>query len=67
MMLTMVAIEKLRAAGYHVQPADGVPGLWNVDGLARDVSSGQLAQIATAHGALIWPPLATGIYRNPSS
>jgi len=49
-MLTDLALKWLRAAGYEVTPADGVPGLWDIDGLARDVTINQLFQLATRHG-----------------
>lgn len=49
-MFTMDAIYQLQEAGYAVTPAEGVPGLWNVAGLARDVTTGQLCDLASRHG-----------------
>ncbi len=47
------SMERLRSAGYEVSPADGVPGLWDVAGLARDVTTNQLHDLAARH----WSPL----------
>jgi len=33
-------VRKLRKAGYRVEPAERVPGLWNVDG--RELTEGQM-------------------------
>lgn len=49
-MFTAVATQMLRDAGYKVTPADMVPGLWDVEGLARDVTTAQLHQLAKQHG-----------------
>lgn len=53
-MFVTVAAQQLKAAGHLVTPADGVPGLWNVDGLARDVTTNQLFDLAARHGNP-WP------------
>jgi hypothetical protein len=50
---TFVAIKMLEAAGHKVTAADRVPGLWDVDGIAADVTTGQLHQLAEQHGH--WP------------
>lgn len=50
-MLITVATLELRNAGHDVQPAEGVPGLWNVQGLAYDITSGQLLDLARQHGS----------------
>lgn len=49
-MYTIIAVRMLEAAGHKVTPADGVPGLYDVEGLARDVTLGQLRQLAAEHG-----------------
>jgi hypothetical protein len=55
-MFTIVAIEQLKAAGYSVSVAEGVvPGLWNVEGLACDVTTGQLCDLAKQHGNPLAP------------
>lgn len=48
-MFTIVAMKMLEAAGYQVTPTD-IPGLWDVQGLANDVTLGQLRQLAEQHG-----------------
>jgi hypothetical protein len=47
---TQLAIEALERAGHRVSPADRVPGLYNIDGVARDVTAGQLFQLSQSHG-----------------
>lgn len=54
-MFFVEAKRRLDAAGHTVTVAEGVPGLFNVEGLARDVTSGQLLQLAAEHGAHIFP------------
>jgi hypothetical protein len=49
-MYAIVAKKMLEQAGYQVTPADRVPGLWNVEGLARDVTINQLIDLAQQHG-----------------
>jgi len=51
-----VSAMSLKAAGYEVTPADGVPGLWNVDGLARDVTTNQLHDLARRFGGNLFTP-----------
>lgn len=46
----VLSIDALQRAGFHVFPAEGVPGLWNVEGLARDVTTNQLHDLADKHG-----------------
>lgn len=46
-----ITIDRFRLAGHEVTPADGVPGLWNVAGLARDVTTNQLHELAERHCA----------------
>lgn len=48
--MTTFAI-RLEQAGYQVLPTD-VPGLFDVPGLARDVTLGQLCDLASRHGAI---------------
>jgi hypothetical protein len=55
-MFTIVAIHQLQEAGYRVTPADGVPGLWNIEGLANDVTTGQLCALSEQHGKP-WSPV----------
>jgi hypothetical protein len=55
-MFTVVAFKMLELAGHRVTAADRVPGLWNVDGLAHDVTTAQLHQLAQQHGHP-WPPV----------
>jgi hypothetical protein len=50
---TVIAVAMLDAAGHKVTPAGDIPGLWNVAGIADDVTTGQLCQIAEQHGQ--WP------------
>ena len=50
MRFLVEAFQALDAAGHKVTPADRVPGLWNVEGIADDVTSGQLLDIARQHG-----------------
>jgi len=47
--------ESLKRAGYEVRPTD-IPGLWDIDGLARDVTTGQLHDLARRHGGLVFAP-----------
>lgn len=54
MRFAVIAFERLRSAGHPVTPAGDIPGLWNVEGLARDVTTNQLLDLADQHGAL-WP------------
>jgi hypothetical protein len=55
-MFTVVAIEQLKAAGYSVTVAEGViPGLWNVEGLAHDITTGQLCDLARQLGNPLVP------------
>lgn len=54
--LVMAAVCLLRNAGYHVEPADGIPGLWNVAGLASDVTGAQLCDLAKRHGTFLVAP-----------
>ena len=61
MKLAIVAMQQLDAAGHKVSPADGVPGLWNVDGLARDVTTNQLFDLAERHGVISMPSYLPGI------
>jgi hypothetical protein len=53
-MFIFVAFEMLKAAGHPVTPAGDIPGLWNVEGLANDVTTGQLLDLARQHGHH-WP------------
>jgi hypothetical protein len=46
-----VAFRQLKDAGHEVTPADGIPGLWDIAGIARDVTTGQLMAIANERGA----------------
>lgn len=55
MPFVTIARERLRAAGYDVVPTN-IPGLWDVPGIANDVTTGQLHDIADRHGAIIWYP-----------
>lgn len=55
-MFTIVAMHMLDAAGHKVTPAGDIPGLWNVEGLARDVTTDQLLDLAKQHGQA-WLPL----------
>jgi len=56
----VVAFQHLKDAGHEVTPADGVPGLWDIAGIARDVTTGQLIAIANERGATpIRHPMAT--------
>lgn len=45
-----IATEALSRAGHAVTAADWVPGLYDIDGIARDVTVGQLFQLAQQHG-----------------
>lgn len=54
-MFTVVAFRMLEAAGYTVTPTN-IPGLWDIEGLARDVTLGQLRQLAEKHGKP-WAPV----------
>jgi hypothetical protein len=46
-----LAMQSLEKAGYKVTVADGcIPGLWNVQGLASDVTTNQLLDLADSHG-----------------
>lgn len=45
-----LAIDALGNAGHAVTPADRVPGLFDVAGIARDVTVGQLWQLSQQHG-----------------
>lgn len=63
-MFTAVATQMLRDAGYKVTPADMVPGLWDVEGLARDVTTAQLHQLAEA--TWLCADNAGGITRTPN-
>lgn len=53
-MFTYVAFKMLEAAGHRVSPTD-IPGLWNVEGIANDVTLNQLRQLAEQHGQP-WAP-----------
>jgi hypothetical protein len=50
MKFFVLSADALERAGFKVTPADGVPGLWNVEGLAHDVTTNQLHDLATKHG-----------------
>jgi hypothetical protein len=54
----------LERAGYEVSVAldvaPGLPQLFDVAGLARDVTEGQLVSLAHRHGA--WPPAFMGAH-----
>lgn len=56
-MFNYVAFKMLEAAGYSITPADGIPGLWNIEGLARDVTLGQMRDLAERHGQPWAPPI----------
>lgn len=57
-MMTVVAMQMLDDAGFKVTSAERVPGLWNVDGLARDVTTNQLLQLASQYGfTRLGPPI----------
>jgi hypothetical protein len=45
------AVDALERAGHRVVAADRVPGLYDVGTVARDVTEGQLWQLAQVHGA----------------
>jgi hypothetical protein len=47
---TQLAISSLEQAGYPVTPADRVPGLYDVDGLGRDLTLGQLWSLSQRYG-----------------
>lgn len=60
----------LERAGYEVRIADGspsefppgiIPALFDVEGLARDLTEGQLISMAHRHGA--WGHAAIGAHR----
>lgn len=55
-MFAIIAKRMLDEAGHTVTPADGIPGLWNVEGLARDVTTNQLCDLAERHGQPWFPP-----------
>jgi hypothetical protein len=57
MSLAQIAAERLSQAGHQVHAAD-IPGLWDIDGIARDVTTGQLIDIAQQRVGLI-PPAIT--------
>jgi hypothetical protein len=46
----VAAVDMLQRAGHPVSPADGVPGLWNVEGIANDLTTAQLLEVAGKHG-----------------
>jgi hypothetical protein len=55
----VIAFRMLEAAGYKVTPTD-IPGLWDIEGLARDVTLGQVRQLAGEHGRP-WVPQFTAL------
>lgn len=57
-MFTVIAIQMLQNAGHEVTPAEGVPGLWNVAGIANDVTTNQLVDLAEKYGAPAFPVCA---------
>lgn len=52
MRFVTISARRLELSGYRVTPADGVPGLWNVAGLAYNVTTNQLHDLADKHGAI---------------
>lgn len=61
MMFAMEAKMRLENAGYRITLADGVPGLFDVEGLGRDLTLGQIRDLAARHGGpLTLPRLNVG-------
>jgi len=53
---SVLAMQSLENAGYKVTVAEGgVLGLWDVQGLASDVTTNQLLDLADKHGADPFP------------
>jgi hypothetical protein len=50
-MYVMEAVIRLRNHGYEVKAADGIPGLFNVKGIGRDLTRNQLFDVAERHGS----------------
>jgi hypothetical protein len=48
----LIAARRLEEAGHPVTEAEGVPGLFNVAGIAGDVTIGQLVDIAAQRGLM---------------
>jgi hypothetical protein len=62
-MFAMEALRWLENAGFRVEPAEGVPGLFNVEGLARDLTVAQVTSLAQRHGT----PFRFPAFFNPQS
>lgn len=45
-----VSAERIRRAGYSISPADGAPGLYNIDGIGRDLTEEQVFDAAERFG-----------------
>ena len=56
--LAMIVADRLRQAGYAVTAAD-IPGLWDVAGIANDLTTGQLIDVAQRHVGLLPPVITT--------
>lgn len=65
-MFTVIAAKMLNDAGHHVSPADGIPGPWNVEGIGRDLTTGQLCDVARQHGRP-WQLIGPNIIRSDMS
>ena len=60
-----LAVEAMERGGYRVSPADRVPGLYDIEGLARDVTIDQLWMLSQSYGAWNQNAFATNAFGLP--
>lgn len=46
----MLAADMLERAGHPVTPVGDIPGLWNVNGIGSDLTTGQVLDVAGRFG-----------------
>jgi len=56
-----LAADVLQRAGHPVTSAEGIGGLWDVAGIGRDLTAGQVLDIARRFGGISAPVLPSDI------